>query len=204
MLAALMLEGLPPNGATHVMRLSCDEATARTVADIIVETFDPATTAAAAFELAPDTSNWNKGPWAVEVYFGTPPDEANVRALVAIVVGDATARSATFVEVRERDWVATSLAGLGPVGRGGSSCMAHMTAARSLSMTSQSRSRRRLLLAPAIMVRRAAVFSCWKLLRGGGGPPPFWILAPALASLQLRRPNYSSAQFVPAILILFA
>ena len=118
MLAGLMLEGLPPNGATHVMRLSCNEATARTVADIIVETFDPATTAAAAFELAPDTSSWNKGPWAVEVYFGTPPDEANVRALVAVVAGDATARSATFGEVREHDWVATSLTGLGPVRAG--------------------------------------------------------------------------------------
>ena len=79
-----MLEGLPPNTATHVMRVSCDEAMARRVADIIVETFDPATTAAAAFEEAPDTSGWNKSPWAVEVYFGAPPDEANVRALVAV------------------------------------------------------------------------------------------------------------------------
>jgi ribosomal protein L11 methyltransferase len=113
-----MLEGLPPNGATHVMRLSCDEGTARAVADIIVETFDPATTAAAAFEEAPDTSGWNKGPWAVEVYFGTPPDEANVRALVAAVAGDATASSATFGEVCARDWVASSLAGLGPVRAG--------------------------------------------------------------------------------------
>ncbi len=36
-----MLEGLPPNSATHVMRLTCDEAMARMIADIIVETFDP-------------------------------------------------------------------------------------------------------------------------------------------------------------------
>jgi ribosomal protein L11 methyltransferase len=118
MLAAAMLEGLPPNYATHVMRLSCDEATARTIADIIVETFDPATTAAAAFEEAPDTSGWDKGPWAVEVYFGNPPDEANVRALVAVVAGNAAARAAAFDEVHESDWVATSLAGLGPVRAG--------------------------------------------------------------------------------------
>ena len=103
-------------------RMSCASPATRRrharIADIIVETFDPATTAAAAFELAPDTSSWNKGPWAVEVYFGTPPDEANVRALVAAAAGDAAARAATFGEVRERDWVATSLAGLGS-GAGG-------------------------------------------------------------------------------------
>jgi ribosomal protein L11 methyltransferase len=45
-----MLEGLPPHRPTHVMRLVADETTARSVADIIVETFDPAETAAAAFE----------------------------------------------------------------------------------------------------------------------------------------------------------
>ena len=47
-----MLEGLPPNGAAYVMRLETDEATARLVADTIVETFDPTETAAAAFEKA--------------------------------------------------------------------------------------------------------------------------------------------------------
>lgn len=113
-----MLEGLPPNSATHVMRLSCDEAMARRVADIIVETFDPATTAAAAFEEVPDTSGWDMGPWAVEVYFGAPPDEANVRALVAVAAGAAAAGAVTFGEVRERDWVAASLEGLGPVRAG--------------------------------------------------------------------------------------
>ncbi|HXN87935.1 MAG TPA: 50S ribosomal protein L11 methyltransferase [Methylocella sp.] len=113
-----MLEGLPPNGAAHVMRLSCDEATARGIADIIVETFDPATTAAAAFEEAPDPSDWNTGSWIVEAYFGAPPDEANVRALVAIVAGDAAARAATFGRVDERDWVAVSLEGLKPVRAG--------------------------------------------------------------------------------------
>jgi ribosomal protein L11 methyltransferase len=118
MVAAAMLEGLPPNGAAHVMRLSCDEATARRIAAIIVETFDPATTAAAAFEEAPDPSDWNKSSWIVEAYFGAPPDEANVRALVAIVAGDAAARAANFGRVDERDWVAVSLEGLTPVRAG--------------------------------------------------------------------------------------
>ncbi len=118
MVAAAMLEGLPPNGAAHVMRLSCDEAAACRIAAIIVETFDPATTAAAAFEEAPDPSGSNKAPWMVEAYFGAPPDEANVRALVAAVAGDAAARAATFGRVDERDWVAASLEGLKPVRAG--------------------------------------------------------------------------------------
>ncbi|MGQ0443842.1 MAG: 50S ribosomal protein L11 methyltransferase [Beijerinckiaceae bacterium] len=113
-----MLEGLPPNRAAHVMRLSCGEAAARGIADIIVETFDPATTAAAAFEEAPSTSGSNNSPWIVEAYFGAPPDEANVRALVAIVAGDAAARAATFGLVDERNWVAASLEGLKPVRAG--------------------------------------------------------------------------------------
>jgi ribosomal protein L11 methyltransferase len=118
MVPAAMLEGLPPKCAAHVMRLTCAEGTARRIADIIVETFDPATTAAAAFEEAPDTSDWNKGPWIVEAYFGAPPDEANVRALVAAAAGDAAARAATFGRVDERDWVAASLEGLKPVRAG--------------------------------------------------------------------------------------
>jgi len=100
------------------MRLSCDQATARMIADVIVETFDPATTAAAAFEERPDTSGWNNGPWIIEVYFGSAPDETNVRTLVAAVAGDAAARAAVFGEVRERDWVAASLEGLAPVRAG--------------------------------------------------------------------------------------
>src|ERR1700732_2993320 len=101
MVAAAMLEGLPPNGAAHVMRLSCGEAEARRVAAIIVETFDPATTAAAVFEEAPDTVD-RKAPWIVEAYFGAPPGEADVRALVAAAAGDAAARAATFGRVDER------------------------------------------------------------------------------------------------------
>jgi ribosomal protein L11 methyltransferase len=118
MVAAAMLEGLPPNCAAHVMRLSCGEAAARRIADIIIETFDPTTTAAAAFEEAPDTSGSNHGPWAVEAYFGALPNEANVRALVTAAAGAAVARAATFGRVDERDWVAASLEGLKPVRAG--------------------------------------------------------------------------------------
>ena len=78
-----MLEGLPPNNAAHVMRLRCDEQVARRVADIVVETFDPADTAAAAFEETVNTESWCGGPWIVEIYFGRAPDEAAVRAQTA-------------------------------------------------------------------------------------------------------------------------
>ncbi|HTV33412.1 MAG TPA: 50S ribosomal protein L11 methyltransferase [Methylocella sp.] len=110
-----MLEGLPPNGATHVMRLSCDEElSARRVADLIVESFDPATTAACAFEETPLPERGN-GRWAVEVYFGSEPDEDLVRTLVALAAGEAASRALVFGEIEERDWVATSLGNLPPV-----------------------------------------------------------------------------------------
>ncbi len=112
MLSAPMLEGLPPNGASHVLRLCCDERRARAVADIIVETFDPTETAAAAFEE-------DGGPqWAVEVYFAGAPDEAQIRALIAIAAGADTAQAARFSTVAEQDWVKNALTGLAPVRAG--------------------------------------------------------------------------------------
>ncbi|MGO9005548.1 MAG: 50S ribosomal protein L11 methyltransferase [Beijerinckiaceae bacterium] len=113
-----MLEGLPPNNAAHVMRLRCDEATARIIADIVVETFDPADTAAAAFEETANTKDWSEGPWIVEVYFGRAPDEAAVRELVAVAAGPEAARNLSFGGVAARDWIDASLAGLAPVRAG--------------------------------------------------------------------------------------
>ena len=113
-----MLEGLPPNNAAHVMRLTTDERTARAIADIVVETFDPADTAAAAFEVQTSTQTWNTGPWTVEVYFGRPPDEAGVRDLIAAAAGPEAAAAVSFDQVQQRDWVASSLEGLRPVRAG--------------------------------------------------------------------------------------
>jgi ribosomal protein L11 methyltransferase len=107
-----MLEGLPPNGASHVLRLFCDERRARAIADIIVETLDPAQTAAAAFEE-------DGGPdWAVEVYFGAPPIEAQIRALIEAATDAATAQAAGFSQIGEQDWLTTALCGLAPVRAG--------------------------------------------------------------------------------------
>jgi ribosomal protein L11 methyltransferase len=107
-----MLEGLPPNGASHVLRLSTDERRARAVADIIVETFDPTETAAGAFEV-------DDGPvWSVEVYFADEPDHDEIRALIEAVSDAETAARAEFGEIAKEDWVGKSLAGLEPVRAG--------------------------------------------------------------------------------------
>ena len=113
-----MIEGLPPNNAAYVMRLSCDEATARVVSDIIIETFDPADAAVAAFEETPTTKDWKGGPWLVEAYFGEQPDEDNLRALIAAVAGEDLSARVSFGRIDAKDWVASSLEGLKPVRAG--------------------------------------------------------------------------------------
>lgn len=107
-----MLEGLPPNGASHVLRLVCDQRRARAIADIVVETFDPTETAAAAFE-EPDGVSW-----AVEIYFAEPPDEDEIRELIAAVSDVETAQAARFEQIAKQDWVQNALAGLKPVRAG--------------------------------------------------------------------------------------
>jgi ribosomal protein L11 methyltransferase len=113
-----MLEGLPPNNAAFVLRLKCSEDEARTVADLVVETFDPAETAAAAFEENGSTASWAATPWVVEVYFGHAPDEDNVRALVAVAVGEELAQKVEFGRVEQKDWIASALEGLSAVRAG--------------------------------------------------------------------------------------
>lgn len=114
-----MLEGLPPNNAAHVMRLRCGEREARRVVDAVTEFFDPAETAATAFEETQSTRTWDDGePWFVEVYFGHPPDETLVRGLVASASGEALAETVVFARVEAKDWVAASLEGLEAVREG--------------------------------------------------------------------------------------
>jgi len=109
-----MLEGLPPNNATHVMRLTIDEKRARAVADLIVESFEPAEAASTAFETE---TRWAGGgrAWQVEVYFGFEPDPEDLRALVAAAAGEEAAERIEFALTEKRDWVANSLVGLAPV-----------------------------------------------------------------------------------------
>ena len=107
-----MLEGLHPQKPTHVMRLVCDEATARAVADSVMETFDPTETAAAAFE------NEQTLKWEVEVYFSSPPDDENLRELIRVTVSQSAAASLTIETLAEKDWVKASLDGLSIVHAG--------------------------------------------------------------------------------------
>src|SRR3984957_13688261 len=112
-----MLEGLPPNNAAHVMRLVSDERRARSVADLIVESFEPAEAASTAFETNDLLPGGGKA-WLVEAYFGREPAEGAIRDLIAVASDEATARSASFGLTEKRDWVANSLAGLKPVRAG--------------------------------------------------------------------------------------
>jgi ribosomal protein L11 methyltransferase len=54
----------------------------------------------------------------VEVYFGRPPEEDGIRALVAAAAGNDAAEKISFGRVSQRDWVASSLEGLAPVRAG--------------------------------------------------------------------------------------
>lgn len=111
-----MLEGLPPNDAAHLLRLVCDEATARRAADTIVEIFDPAEIAASAFE--DEASPERVRPWILEIYFARSLAEAEVRACLADIIGEDEAARVVLESVAEQDWVAASLAGLAPVRAG--------------------------------------------------------------------------------------
>jgi ribosomal protein L11 methyltransferase len=112
-----MLEGLPPNNAAHMLRLVCDEARARAVADLIVESFEPGEAASTAFETEAPWPGGGKA-WLVEAYFGFAPDEGALRDLVAVAAGEEAAGQVEFAVTEKRDWVASALAGLKPVRAG--------------------------------------------------------------------------------------
>ena len=97
--------------STTVARLACDQPTARRIAAYLGEIFSADDTACAAFE-------GDGGQWEVAIHFRTPPDEAAVRAQVAIAAGDAAAGTLCIEQVAPADWVAESLAGLKPVRAG--------------------------------------------------------------------------------------
>ena len=58
------------------------------------------------------------GNWHAELYVDGALDEAMVRKIVRDAAGEALAHDLVFGEVTERDWVASSLAGLKPVEAG--------------------------------------------------------------------------------------
>lgn len=96
---------------TAVAHLSCDEPTARRLASYLAETLEPDNCACAAFED-------DDGRWQVAVHFRHAPDDAGLRALVAVAAGDIAAAALRIESVADTDWVAQSLAGLKPVRAG--------------------------------------------------------------------------------------
>ncbi len=74
--------------------------------------FDPAETAAAAFE------NEATGHWEVEVYFSAEPDEDLIRSIVGPTAAQPLRPRCAFDAIDEKDWVKASLEGLAPVPAG--------------------------------------------------------------------------------------
>ena len=96
---------------TTVARLACDEPTARRLAAYLGEIFGADDTACAAFED-------DGGQWQVAIHFRDPPDEAGLRAQVALAAGEKAAAALSIEPVAPADWVKQSLAGLQPVRAG--------------------------------------------------------------------------------------
>src|SRR5271170_339992 len=99
------------------MRLTLDEARARAVGNLMVESFEPAEAASTAFETEAPWPGGGKA-WQVECYFGFAPDEEGLRELVAAAAGEEAAAKVELGVTEKRDWVANALAGLAPVRAG--------------------------------------------------------------------------------------
>lgn len=94
---------------TVVAQLTCDQRTAERLAAHLGESLDNAVTAA--FED-------KEGQWRLAVHFPQPPDDAALRAQVALVAGEDAAAALSIEAMPDTDWVAQSLAGLRPVRAG--------------------------------------------------------------------------------------
>jgi ribosomal protein L11 methyltransferase len=93
---------------THLARIATDAASAGRLADAFADWLGAAV---AAFEQP-------SGEWSVEIHFEQAPDHNHIRDLVCSVAGNAAGEAIRFERITERDWVATSLAGLKPVDAG--------------------------------------------------------------------------------------
>src|SRR5438045_4529291 len=105
--------GRPRNdeSSTIVARLRIDEQTAWRVADAIAEGVGRDNTAAAVFESG-------DGGWALELYLTNTADRDAIREVISEIAGRSAGRALTFAPLAEKDWIAASLAGLGPVDAG--------------------------------------------------------------------------------------
>src|SRR5688500_12312006 len=72
-----------------VARLATDRAAAGRIGDAVAQAFDPEQVAVAEYEEM-------NGCWSLAIHFRDPPNEAAVRALVALAAGTAAANALTF------------------------------------------------------------------------------------------------------------
>jgi ribosomal protein L11 methyltransferase len=98
--------------ATHRASLAIgSERTARSVVDLLTESFLEGQAVIAAFE-GPG------GRWHITMHFAEPPDQTSIRELVGIAAGDEAAQAIAFDTVEARDWVRATLDQLVPVRAG--------------------------------------------------------------------------------------
>jgi ribosomal protein L11 methyltransferase len=107
-----MMSAMPsPPASSVVARLATDEAVAQRITDLLTESFDPQ-------EVAAGATDGGAGRWNVAIHFRDRPNEAAVRALVALAAGVQTANALTFETVAATDWIAESHRALPPVAAG--------------------------------------------------------------------------------------
>jgi ribosomal protein L11 methyltransferase len=98
--------------STHRVNFAVgDEQTAKGVVDALTEIFFEGQAAIAAFE-RPD------GRWDVTVHFAEPPEQPQIRELVANAAGREAAEGIAFDTVEAKDWVKAALEDLVPVPAG--------------------------------------------------------------------------------------
>jgi ribosomal protein L11 methyltransferase len=95
---------------TILARLTTDQATARHIMDVLLESADPDTTVVSASEASDG--------WLVEIHFRDSPDEAAIRNLIGRIAGPGAAKALSFASIATTDWVKKSLEGLKPVEAG--------------------------------------------------------------------------------------
>jgi ribosomal protein L11 methyltransferase len=106
---SILADPSPP--PTVVARLVTDEATARAITEGLAESFD-------ALEAVASAQIDGPGRWTVAIHFRDPPNQAAIRALVALATGPEAANALAFSTIDAKDWVKASLEGLAPVGAG--------------------------------------------------------------------------------------
>lgn len=106
---------LRPTSPTFGARLICTQAQALALSEQVLELFDPEETVIVASELSEKSEKIKDRDWLFEIYFLTPPQEEEVRALLESLLDEALHAHIHFFSLQTRDWVATSLEGLKPV-----------------------------------------------------------------------------------------